>query len=589
MNTTCPQCGALNQLRHRFCVSCGNALVLTDSDRPASSEAAQQTVRRSGGWSRPSATGPASREAQVPLERAPSYFHLAIDSWQGATLIGLACVLLLATLVRVVGISENPPGFFTDEASIGYNAYTILKHGVDEHGESWPVLFEAFGEYKLPVYIYGTVPFIVVFGLTESAIRLASAAFGIATILSVFLLAGAVFQQRAAALMAAFFLAIMPWHIHYSRTGFGELISFVPFITLSLYLFIRGTRDDSRFLVLSGAAFGFTLYTYRAAWIVLPMLLLLMVFLYWRELVDRKNHSIAGGALLIVMSVPILLHLLSDSGDRSQDAGILNLGLGAGETLTLFVRQYFSHFSLSFLFFEGDEHFITRHYLPGSGHLYLVQLPLMAIALFSMARNLNREKVLILGLLLLYPLGGALSTDSPVSSRSILGSAVAAILSGYGSVVLVEWVTGMNRIDRKIATSATIGLVVIVSLYSFGGYLVEYREYPTVSADYWGWQDGPEDIIAYFELVEDEYDQLIMTGEFNAPHMFFRFYAPEGCHKCMIGEIDSFDASQRQLFALKPHHIDQLDPAYSTSTKHTVRYPDGSVAFRLIEINDPRQ
>lgn len=582
MNTTCPRCSVLNAVHHRFCVSCGSALVSSGLSLVHPSDEVSEKPGRTPARGRTRARGRAGGQPYAGL--ISSYLRWNSDSQQTAVLIGLACILLVAVLVRTVGITDNPPGFFTDEASIGYNAYTILKHGVDEHGESWPVLFEAFGEFKLPVYIYGTIPFIAVLGLTELAVRLASATFGIATIVTVFLLAGAAFQQRAAALAAAFFLAIMPWHIHYSRTGFGELISFVPFVTLSLYLFIRGIRDDSRLLIFAGAAFGITLYTYRAAWVVVPLLLILIVILYWRELMDKGKHAALGAAMLAVISIPILLHLLSDSGDRSQDAGILKLGLSTGGTINLFVKQYLSHFSLSFLFFEGDQHFITRHYLPGSGHLHLIQLPLILAGLAGIALHPTREKVLILALLLFYPLGGALSTDSPVSSRSILGTAAMALLSGYGFMVVVKWATDLNQTHARMATVGTIALVVALSLFAFGGYIGKYRDYPNVSADYWGWQDGPQEIVEYFESVEADYDQLIMTGEFNAPHMFFWFYAPDGCRKCTIGEAERFDPSQRQLFALKPHQIAELSSSYDISTKHTVEYPDGSLAFRLVEI-----
>ena len=587
MNITCPRCNALNAVHHRFCVSCGNTLIAENPPQPLSPDRTRRARSRSAGRRARSTVANIGVQAPASVTNLLVSLRIGSDPYQATALITLAAIVLLGALVRVIGISDNPPGFFTDEASIGYNAYTILKHGVDEHGESWPVLFEAFGEYKLPVYIYGSVPFIMVLGLTEFAIRLASATFGIATIVTVFLLANAVFRHRGVALAAAFFLAIMPWHIHYSRTGFGELISFVPFVTLSLYLFIKGVRGDSRFIIASGAAFGLTLYTYRAAWVVLPILLLLIVVLYWRDLWDKRNHSLAGAAVLGVIAIPILLHLLSDSGDRSQDAGILKLGLGMGETLNLFVRQYLSHFSLSFLFFEGDQHFITRHYLPGAGHLHLVQLPLILFGLVDTVRKPSREKTLVLALLLLFPLGGALSTDSPVSSRSILGTAAMAILSGYGLLVLAGWAANLDYRYARTATAGTVVVAILLSFYAFGGYLDKYSDYPKLSADYWGWQDGPEEIIGYFESVEADYDQLIMTGEFNAPHMFFWFYAPEGCGKCIIGEADRFDPSQRQLFALKPHQIDTIEPFYDVQTKHTVEYPDGSVAFRLVEIEEP--
>ncbi len=498
----------------------------------------------------------------------------------------LAAIVLVGALVRIIAIDENPPGFFTDEASVGYNAYTILKHGTDEHGEPWPVLFRAFGEFKLPVYIYTTVPFVAVLGLTEFAVRLASATYGVVAIVTVFLLASAVFRQRTAGLAAAFFLAIMPWHIHYSRTGFGEMVSFIPLITLSLYLVIRGVRGDDRFLIASGAAFGLTLYTYRAAWVVLPPLLVVIVALYWRELLRRWRPAAYGAGAFAIIGVPLLLHFLSGGGDRSQDAGILSLDLSAWETVKRFVEQYRSYFSLSYLFLDGDDGPITRHYLPGAGHLHLVQLPLIAMGLLGLVIQPTREKMLVLALLVLYPLGGALSTESPISTRSILGTAALAIVSGYGLMVLVNGLASLNRPYNRVAVATTAGVVVALALVAFGGYLSKYHgEYREVSAGFWGWQSGPEEIVAHFESVEDEYDQLIMDGEFNAPRMFFRFYAPEGCEKCTIGGTALFDPNLRQLFALKPHNIDSR--SYNIVNKRIIEYPDSTPAFLFIELKEP--
>ena len=48
------------------------------------------------------------------------------------------------------------PGLYVDEASIGYNAWTIAHFGVDEHGIHFPLFFEAFGEYKNPIYVYAS-------------------------------------------------------------------------------------------------------------------------------------------------------------------------------------------------------------------------------------------------------------------------------------------------------------------------------------------------------------------------------------------------------------------------------------------------
>ena len=100
-------------------------------------------------------------------------------------------------------------------------------------------------------------------------------------------------------------------------------------------------------------------------------------------------------------------------------------------------------------------------------------------------------------------------------------------------------------------------------------------------AGYWGWQWGPEVIVPYFVRLQVEYDDLFLDGEFNAPYIFFRFYAPDDCAKCRIGNTDAYDPRRRQLFALRPHN---LSPSYRYDIKKTLHYPDGEVAFEIVEI-----
>ena len=493
----------------------------------------------------------------------------------------MAGILVLAALVRMVGVSDNPPGFFTDEASIGYNAYTILNSGRDEHGERWPVLFESLGDFKLPVIIYSTVPFVATLGLTELAVRLAAATYGTLTVLTTFFLASALFRRRWAGVAAAFFLAIMPWHIHYSRTGFGELVSFPPLLSLGVFLFLLGVRRN-RLWPLSGAVLGLTLLTYRASWVVVPPLLVLLAVLYRRELLEGWRMSASALAVLLLLSLPVALHLLSGSGDRSQAAGLLRLDLGTWDTIKTFATQYRSYFDLGFLVEHGDNWAITRHYLPGFGQLYKAQLPFIAVGLLGILLGLNREKSIALALLALYPLAGALSDISPISSRTILGTVAFALLTGYGLTLVITALSKLNRPYGQAAAGVALVAVGLLAFMSLASYLNLYHsEYPKLSAGYWGWQSGPREIIKYFLSVESEYDQFIMDGEFNAPHEFLRFYAPERCGKCIIGNTGSYNPRLKQLFALRAKN---LDPSYSYRTVQTLTYPNGEHAFSLVEI-----
>ncbi|MEX1255968.1 MAG: glycosyltransferase family 39 protein [Dehalococcoidia bacterium] len=499
-------------------------------------------------------------------------------------LVALIGIVALGAAVRLYDIVGNPPGFFTDEASAGYNAYKILHTGQDEHGKTLPLLFRAFGEYKLPVFIYSQVPVIAILGLSELAVRLTSALYGAATIVTTYLLASALFKRREVAVAAAFFLAIMPWHIHYSRTGFGELVTFPFFLTLGLYLFLEGRRRNALWIA-AGVVLGLTLYTYRAAWVTLPPLLVLLAVLYRRELLAGRRYALIGLAIVALMALPIVFHVLLED-DRAQDVSLFNAGLGFWGTLERLATNYRSYFTMSFLFQDGDHYRVTRHYLPGFGELYYAQLPLAFAGLLGLLWRPDREKLIVLALLVLYPLGGAITRESPFSSRTIIGSVVFALLSGYGLIVAADLArAGLRWAPRPapaIAAGALVAVALGFSLNGFASYLDRYHgEYPKLAADYWGWQYGPKQVVARFLGVEGQYDDLIMDRRFNAPRMFFGFYAPDDCAKCEVGNTDDYDPTRRQLFALRP---EDMPDTFTYQTLDVIDYPSGEPAFYLVEI-----
>src|SRR5260221_6964623 len=100
--------------------------------------------------------------------------------------IVLGIILIIRLVFRVYHLSTNPSGFFCDEAAIGYNAYTLLHTGVDEYGKSFPIFFQSFGDFKDPLQIYTTIPFIALFGLSELSTRLPSVMWGLMTIVGVY-------------------------------------------------------------------------------------------------------------------------------------------------------------------------------------------------------------------------------------------------------------------------------------------------------------------------------------------------------------------------------------------------------------------
>jgi predicted membrane-bound mannosyltransferase len=107
----------------------------------------------------------------------------------------LACLVLVACATSYYQARNNPPGFYIDESSIAYNAYTISERGQDEYGEPWPLYFRAFGEYKNPFYIYLLAFLFRIFGPSMLVARLLSISLGVAAVLTLSWLAFQISQR----------------------------------------------------------------------------------------------------------------------------------------------------------------------------------------------------------------------------------------------------------------------------------------------------------------------------------------------------------------------------------------------------------
>ncbi|MDO8269625.1 MAG: glycosyltransferase family 39 protein, partial [Candidatus Levybacteria bacterium] len=135
----------------------------------------------------------------------------------------LILIVLTGFFLRLNLLDSVPPHPSLDEVSIGYNAYSILKTGMDEFGNSHPILLRAYDDYRPAHYTYLVVPFIKLFGLNVFAVRMPSALLSIATIISVYFLIKSLFRKfkrvELLALATTGMLAISPWHIYISRLG----------------------------------------------------------------------------------------------------------------------------------------------------------------------------------------------------------------------------------------------------------------------------------------------------------------------------------------------------------------------------------
>src|SRR5260221_1118573 len=203
-------------------------------------------------------------------------------------------IIIIASLLRIWHLNINPPSLTPDEAALGYNAYSILKTGRDEYGTFLPIIFKSFGDYKPGFYIYTAVPFVAVFGLNEWSVRLPSAVSGILAVWLLYKILQLMFQKEKGAfsnlpLIAAFLLAISPWHIYFSRGGWE--INLALTLTLSGIYFFLKSFTKIWYLYLSAICFALTYITYQGAKLSTTIVILLLLIFYFNNVNTRIQQD----------------------------------------------------------------------------------------------------------------------------------------------------------------------------------------------------------------------------------------------------------------------------------------------------------
>jgi hypothetical protein len=329
----------------------------------------------------------------------------------------LALAMTLYLLTRLIGLTDWPIYFFTDEAVQTNFAAELVENGfTGNDGEILPTFFENAGQYEMNFSVYVQVIPYLFLGKSAFVTR------GVSVLITLLGAAAVAWiLQRAFRLplwwCGVLVLSIIPvWFLH-SRTAFepGESIAFYG---LFLYFYMR-YREDSPWLLLPALFFGaLSAYTYspsQVAVAVTGVLLLISDLPYhWRH----KGVALAGLGVLVLCALPYLrfLYLHPEANQRQLEI-VSSYWLNEipfSEKLQLFFRQYFSGLDPRYWYFadppEGVHHDIIRHLMKGYGHISLWSLPFAAAGIVLCLVNIRSShfRTLLIALLAA-PTGGAIA------------------------------------------------------------------------------------------------------------------------------------------------------------------------------------
>jgi 4-amino-4-deoxy-L-arabinose transferase-like glycosyltransferase len=333
-------------------------------------------------------------------------------------------VLLIAISLRFFGLGITPEGLYADEASIGYNAYSLLKTGKDEYGKSFPALIKSFGDYKTPVYTYLLVPVYGIWGMNMTTTRSVSAAAGVITVLFLYSLVKLLSGSKRLAVISSLVLAISPWHIMLSRAAIEANVALM-YMVVGIWAFIKFVKGGKAFLIPAAIATAVSFTAYHSERFILPLLYVFPGWYYRKIIFSKENLKWLTGGLIagLLILIPTLLVFNTPAFfARAKNVNILSLKTnelwgfaeGAGiinNRVLLFVREWLSlyatYFSPKYLF--GPANPDLRNIYPGTGPLLIWQLPFLIIGAVELIRlKKGDRKNLIILLLLISPLPASL-------------------------------------------------------------------------------------------------------------------------------------------------------------------------------------
>jgi len=493
----------------------------------------------------------------------------------------LIVLFFFAFSIRIYQINTIPLGIHPDEASWGYNAYSILMTGKDEHGISYPLVFQAFGDQKLPAYIYLLVPFIKTFGLGSFSVRFPSVIIGSIITLLIFLLLKQFKFSTTISFIGSLIASTSPWQIILSRIwGYDSNLGLMFFLLGIIFFFLFIKKNRFLFLIISSIAFGLTWYCYIAYQLISTLILLSLVFIYFRKKLLINHHRFLFLTIFFTVISPLVINSFSGQGMGvvrfNQVISTPNLGmvLEINENRSLCIQKlpkilcylnsnklisysttilyrYIKAFSPIYLFTEGelDDHFIK---INNYGLFNLISLPFYLISLiyffnrFIKKTLTKNELFAILGLII--SVVPALLVNEPQRIR----------LSGAFPFLIIFLTFGISQfyfylkkaIDEKILSTLLISAVLISFLFFMINFLfvhiqkyeTEYRTYVVKLMQYLGKQS--KDTQIYIKSIDEGIILYSFINKIN-PYDFQKYVIRQSANN--IGFVHATDLKNIHL------------------------------------------
>ena len=212
--------------------------------------------------------------------------------------LAVVAVLLLAFALRVIDLSQVPPGLHNDEVVAAKLAERVM------NGDIAMFYPEDTGSEPLHYFVSGLV--MRIWGSSVWALRWTSVILSLIALCVIWALARRLFGS-VVALVAESGFAVVFWTVEFGRIV-SPVVIMVPLVTLSAYLYWRGRDGHGRrewlLYSLSGVALGLALLAYTASRII-PVVF--VIFGLYAAITQRAQWKRWLGSTIVVAGVAVLV------------------------------------------------------------------------------------------------------------------------------------------------------------------------------------------------------------------------------------------------------------------------------------------
>lgn len=504
----------------------------------------------------------------------------------------LLLIVLIAGFLRIYQLSSYPVGFHIDEASLGYNGYSMLKTGKDEHGDRFPLYIDMFGDNRPSGYHYLTIIPIAIFGLNEFATRLPGAFFGTLTAVAFYFFVLALFKDKKFALFCSFLLAISPWHIVSSRAS-AESIVALFFILAGFACIIQSLQfKNIRILIAGFVSLLLSFQFYHTPRVFVPVLVLcifLMLYKTSKSFAFKYKRTAIFCCIGLALISFLLVFVIKGGTGRFKQVSIF----GSPETRLVmeeefredgtkgvkpavarmfhnkvinysltFVSNYIDYFSGRFIFLEGGKP--LWYQVPRVGLIYLIELPFIIIGFVY----LLSQSVLLLKFPLVWlfaaPLVASITTDDiPNIQRVMVLFPMLELLAGYGFIKLLTVLSGKKT---KVAVLIIVIILFGNVAYFFHQYFIHAASHVTIYRF-----NGFKEMVLDVQKEYDNYDSIIISKSAGGmyPHvLFYTMYDPAIYQKEGSPKDPDFGGFGKFIFTPQDCPSMQGDSRYPTTGRN---------------------